>query len=510
MSIRKKIFQGSLVILLAIALSFFLLRRFSVHIFFMSDNLIKLVQANSLLENHFESESVRCVKSPIEDGCRFIMDGFFTVRDKRIGPFPIANSIVSAAMLTIGGPIAIVYLTIILLAATLILLLFYSDVRPSTLLGFLCLTPILFHYLDFPDVALSGFLIVAGVSFLLGPDSVGLKIASGFCAALAGFFRPEVYIIFIILSITLVFFQWRSGRSIRQTARQILPALIVFGTGIFLFFTMNLILYGTMTGPRIATNQGGILNISLLEKLENAKSLLFFGNNRYGYFGYTPALLGILAYTFIYWKKLSPQTAALLWSTAISIFIITALSPNDSNIDWGSRYFSGLFAQFVLLTDRCRREIPPGRKSIIVLAFLALFSVANARLYFKVHNEIAMKLNQTLTFYRQTGSQIWIFSNNAFINYTGTEIIQRPIYLVRDADASRQMVSAIKKCAECISVSLIFPDESLSALGGNGQINPYSLDPELRKAIFQEFLKIDPKPVKNETEWIQSFTFRLH
>jgi len=495
--------SGPLLLILVSALSFFFIKSVSTAAFFTTDNLLKLIQARSLLENDLVSDEILCRNSPLEEACRYLPDGFFLQKGRRIGPFPVTGSFVSALALKIGGPPAIVILSGVFLLMSLAILMFYSKLPPWISGLLLLITPLFFHYLDFPDVALSLFLFTAGFCLMVSGASIPSRAAGALLAAMGGWTRPEIFIITAFLLASILFFSMKS-EGLKSALRTHKPIVLSFAIGVLTFLIFNTLVYGSPGGPRIGANQSGIFGLSLFQKAENAQSLLFYGRNRFGFFGYTPFFMALLIFALFYRKVLSSASLVFLTVILLSTAAIALLTPNDSNIDWGSRYLTGLVVPFAFLIKNLREEIQPGKRVLILFFVLSFISIFTARSYLKLHRDLGGNVTDMSRFYNQSNGNVWVFANNMLMNYVGPEIMNRPVLLVRNEEDSKRLALALAKCDDCKSVSIFFPGASFA----QGDRNPFAPNPGLQKQILNDFSRFKAGSGQ-KTPMLESYTFSI-
>ena len=152
----------------------------------------------------------------------------------------------------------------------------------------------------------------------------------GFISGMSVWFRPES-IIFLIFFILLIFI-------FNIKIKFLYYYLFFLLTSILIFILINLFNYNNALGTRIISNQSDIFNFDLIIKLKIIKSLLIYGDGRYGTFGYMPYLLLFIIIFLMNNKYYNKKYKVIFLSSILSILSISILSPNNSNIDWGSRY----------------------------------------------------------------------------------------------------------------------------------------------------------------------------
>ncbi|EPG68043.1 LA_3751/LA_3752 family putative glycosyltransferase [Leptospira wolffii] len=403
----------------------------------VADNQTKILQAQAFLDTGFQSQYSKCSILEGLGGCAYSPGGNGKDIPILIGVFPVAFSLFAALVRLTGDYTHLVYISVLFfLAGTWLLSL---RIRKNFWIPVvLTFGPCFFHSFLFPDYAIVFFLIAVLVGFyyrpLFGKYS---NFMVGLVSGSAVFFRPEVVFLPFLLSIFLVFRFFRTGfpKKDSEDAKRFY-LLIGYGFSVFLFFLMNYVLYGNFLGTRIEANKTGMESFLDWEKYA---SLLFYGNGRVGFFLFsTWALIAILHLLF---RIRDLEKKELLFATIISIFLILLLSPNDSNIDWGTRYLSWLTIPVSILyfgKDFGKTSLDKiWRKSVISLFALGFIVVyVFFRLQVKVSQEF-QKYNSVLT---NLSGEVSVVSEPSIIGFYGKDILEKKVLLIRRSEDKKEFV----------------------------------------------------------------------
>ncbi|MCB1158151.1 MAG: hypothetical protein KDK45_11665, partial [Leptospiraceae bacterium] len=251
---------------------------------FVSDTFIKLIQANSIIENNFLSEVIHCKNLSVFNHCQFLTPGSFFISDKLLGPFPIFQTFLMAAIIKLSFPEMIQWVSTFLFIISLTYLYIKWNLHPIFVSFMILCTPAFIHSISFFGYAISFFFLAFGLSFLFTQEKNFMKNVYAFLLGLPIFFRPE----FILISGPILFFY----TLYKSNKLKLVSTSIFFLLPVFSFLTINYLLYNNILGTRIISNKSGIFNTtSLIERWNIIQSLLFYGNMRVGLFMYTPIFL---------------------------------------------------------------------------------------------------------------------------------------------------------------------------------------------------------------------------
>ena len=488
-NIRKEILLWSAVVLGALV--FFASLRLE-HTFF-GDSLDKYVQAYSIKANAFQSEELHYPAGSLDPNHDFVPYMTVTGFDRLISPFPVAYGYISALVLTVGSPSWIYAFSLLLALASLLLLRYKLNLGAGGILFLVFASPFLYQYLGFGDVALASTLSVLALSLLLKGPSLkkglaersndGLsgsdypdyasKAASLFAGALFGiavWFRMETA---IIASLAILYFpisalllgetRWKADNALRRTTIRSAYALVGFGLMLIPFFLFNENQYGHWLGSRFLYNQGGIQ--SFAAKWDIFVGVLLGGSMRLGFFGYMPLMLLFLAFAALrrnWIQRANPQALTLFLLFATGPFILALLAPNDSNIDWGSRYLNQLLFPFAFFVspflgmfsgkdsaDSQERQSKSALRitvrvvAIILLVYSVLVTILFTALISQPPRKIKVMQKEILT----VKADYRIFVSKFHAGQLSTRLVETPVLVLEDASLE-QIDGLIQKMKE--------------------------------------------------------------
>lgn len=405
----------------------------------VADNQTKILQAQAFLDTGFRSQYSNCSVLEGLGGCAYSLGGNGKNIPILIGVFPVAFSLFAALVRLTGNYTHLVYVSVLLFFAgnSLISFRIRKDFWIPAVLTF---GPCFFHSFLFPDYAIIYFLVAGLVSFYYKPNSgIYSSFVIGLLTGIGVFFRPEVIFLPFFLGASLIFHFFKNGFPGKNTddAKRF-SLLIGYGFAVFLFFLMNYLLYGNFLGTRIEANKTGME--SFLDWGKYA-SLLFYGNGRVGFFLFSSWVLVALSYLLFRFRGLDRKEKELLCATIMSIFLILLLSPNDSNIDWGTRYLSWLLIPVAVLyfaKDFEKTTLDKiWRKSVISFFALGLIVVyVFFRLQAKVSQEF-QKYNSVLT---NLSGEVSVLSEPSIIGFYGKDILEKKVLLIRRSEDKKEFV----------------------------------------------------------------------
>lgn len=427
--------------------------------YYVSDNLLKFVQANSIIENNFLSEEIRCESLKEFGNCKFVFKEFFTLNGKMLGPFPVYSNIIMSLLIKASGPSFVQWFSLFLMILGIAILYYLWDLKLFIIVFFILCSPIFFHSISFLDISLNFFLFSIGTAFLSSKSNRSrIFYYSPFFLGTCILFRPES----IIAGFFLILF---SGIILKNNFKY-KPAIISFLIPILFFVLMNYLLYGNFLGTRIYANQKQILNSALIERLNMIKSLLFQGNGRYGYFGYTP-IFGLLfiMQTFLF-KRLNQAQRILFLSSVFSLISITLLSPNDSNIDWGTRYFNGILILQIVSLGLIDADKFNKINRIIFISMLLIFALYSAKVskkYYQYMIDFTAKSREIRNSLVNLNAKALVFMDDSAIQFIGISYFKQPSVLIDSSKDAYEFNLILNNNKNSDSIALIRTNRVLSS-----------------------------------------------
>jgi len=494
--------KDKIIIILGVIFSFYILYTINLKSLFIGDNLIKLVQANAIIENDFISEEVNCKIIKEFGGCKYLLPNFNYINNKLIGPFPVYQSYLIAFIVYFFSPTFLPYLSIILFFFILVILYKIWKIETEILFIFFLSTPIFFHFLGFLDVAISVFSITLSLSIIKIEMSKLIISIIGFLSGISAWFRPES-LIFLIFFIMLIFIFHLKIKNIHYYLFFLLSSLI-------LYLIINYNNYNSILGTRITANQTEIFNFDILIKLKIIKSLLIYGDHRYGTFGYMPYLLVFILIYIINIKDIPQKFTVLFASSILSIVTISIFSPNNSNIDWGSRYITTslvpLLLSFTAINKKHLNKI-----SKLVLSLLLIYSISITLKYYNYHKSMSREVIKIDQVFQSQNSNLWIFTNQALLNFSNISIVSQPILFLKDSDDINELLQMIQDQSKIDSFSFfqINPMFYRYNPGSKDYPNPFNSNLDYENQLINQFKEKFVLISSNEDIFINSYTFKI-
>jgi len=398
------------------------------NISFYGDNSTKFFQAFSLIENHFKDDIIRCKWMSEFDYCKY---------------FPKSNTMVYVDEYTLKGvfPIALSYLNALFIRwfnynffiilpqiiFFLFLLIIKKYLNPFFILMLFFSTQLFFTSFIYTDFALSLFFTSFFFVFFYNFKKSNLAIIFilGFIAGLNVFYRYEGEI-FLVILITILFLFDKENRK----------QYLIFGSGLslslLLFFITNYIYYNNFLGIRLIANKEGIFTTDLTIKMLSIWGNIW-GNSLHpvGFFKYKFYLLIFYILFFYYRDKMSNQNKYIYYSILTSLIILILLVPNDSGVDYGTRYLAILLVPSFILLNNFFKLI--NNKFIkFILVFFMIFSIYYTYQYYKSIikiNIVTKKLYESIEQEFRKNS-LWIFHSNYLPFMFGSYLLENKILVI--------------------------------------------------------------------------------
>ncbi|PJZ70101.1 hypothetical protein CH373_09960 [Leptospira perolatii] len=434
-------------LLLAIGIPWILYFLIEPQFVMSSDHLSKYILGESIRINHFVSDRLVYPAIKLDPTLKFSSLDYLHVGDRIVSPFPIGLGAVYAVLLEIGGLQLVYTVAACFVSISILLLNLFFGVSGGWLIAISLCTSFVTNGFLFADVGLANLLVLFGIGLLVFQEEqkkdLGGRVLflAGAICGFAIWFRIES-----LIFVSLFIFFWLGSDILRNGIRNLLVSnrnLFLYGylVSVCLFFVQNAFLYNSALGPRYTYNAEGISS-NPLDKLTTYLVILFGGNLRLGFFGYTPAfLLGLVFYLVSGFFSRPEKRNEVLRSGIsgkisfgiagiVAIVPITFLSPNDSNIDFGSRYLHLCIVPYSLLLILVLKKIQSDKARIAVIGLLILLSIYSVWNTRKVVRKVlgfssSMKLDQE--FVLSIPSNLMVFQNKMLASVLGKKYFQYPI-----------------------------------------------------------------------------------
>jgi hypothetical protein len=414
------------------------------------DSLNKYIQTKSLILQSFRTEQIYYPAKNIDSDFQYYpLHHVINVKERRISVFPVFLAVVSAPLILLADPSGIFFVSILLMFLSLIVLNYYWGLSNKVFIFSVLCTPLFVHSFGFFDVSIGNITVILALSLYLkgfpGRSEWLRFFIAGLLMGLSVWFRMEgiLIVISIIVSSMLVYgFKYYFSLS---------RFMFIIGFAIIavLYIGFNFIDYGNLLGPRYIINESGIFSLS--DKLEAMKSLFLFGGIRLGFFGYTPAFIGVLTVLFIpkYRRQLLLDENFLLYFSVIFLILAGLFSPNDSNIDWGTRYFSQAILPVTILLQALFRifsqtENRNTRILTYLFYFLFVFSFIVTVQAYRFLKNTSKQLEMIQKEFHKSEYDILLFQNRVLAGHIGLEYFRTKTVLAENASDLRHLLKNIK------------------------------------------------------------------
>ncbi|TGL61627.1 LA_3751/LA_3752 family putative glycosyltransferase [Leptospira sarikeiensis] len=438
----------------------------------VADNQNKIFQAQAFLDSGYGSQYASCKILSDLGGCEFFPSWKIRLKDGISGPFPVAFSLFASLFGLLGDYSLLFYVSILFFWIGIFFLKIRTDLKWIGVL-FLGLGPAFFHSALFPDYSITFLLTCFGLCIYYKPASNKyLNLFSGFLVGLGFFFRPENTILFSFLGVFHLYEYIRDRSRISEIDRSRLYQLMASGVAVVFYGFINYSLYGSPFGTRIQSNWGLAWEIGLLKYA----SLLFWGNGRVGFLAFCPWVLLWLAYLLYRWKDLENTEKKLLLSTLLSLVFATVFSPNDSNIDWGTRYLSWITVPAVLLFFNGKRSDTIPKYMKILTGLLFIQTLFFSRAYFILQEKLSHEFVKYNQFLLDSGSDIYITNSLRLSALFGQEIFSKKVLIIKQSKSISKISELLSRKKGSVSI-IRYNDETSSFV--LSLENPQAIDLDL-------------------------------
>ena len=427
---------------------------------FSSDSLIKVIQAQSLLENNFQSENLHYAFRDIDPDYKFYPADLHIYHlhfnGHHIGPFGVIFSAITSPFLVLLKYEYLPLISTLIMFLILLSLRRWWQISNYVLLLTAMGTSLIIYGLEFSENIL--FIAMAYISFSIILRERLFKstniqaISAGLLLGFSIWFRLESLLFFGAFFISwLLIFGWRD--------RNKMQTLLIFSTSftfaVLLFLIFNYFNYGNILGPKYLADQENFYQ-SITEKLKLYLYIWFFriesGFPKVGFFGLTPLFFVSLLIGFIprFYKTMKPSEKILLITVTILLLLVPITAPHDGRWSWGARYLSLAILPFSIISNSILNNINFSEKYKIIakrslLTILFIHSFFFALLGIELLSKSAETMRNVQKDMSQFQADIRLFDSEILAMHTGTQLLSHPTMLARDTDTLREAISLLKK-----------------------------------------------------------------
>lgn len=410
---------------------------------FASDGLVKILQSKYWIESGYKKQGISYLGKDFDTEYQFYFAQKLQLdTGDFIAPFPFLNSVFISPFVRFVWYSGIVYFGAVLFILYSLYLRSLTKVNYLPWLLLLC-SPLLHHFLLFSDVALSSIFILIFFGNFYIRKKKNLTTVLSLLFLLFGIFLRTEALILLFLFASYHFFTFVLVDKFQKLEH--LKSFVSFVIVILVYSCINWIVYQNILGPRFEANKSGIVAFSI-ERLSIIQSLLFSGNGRVGMFFYAPWLL-LLSTIFVLNFKAFSKFRILLFGLWLGFVVLVSLfSSNDSNIDWGSRYFTTAYFLPILVFTKFLKIPEFNYKKIIGILFLVLTFVSlsiNRRVFFEMR-KISTKIQILIQNVYRSEIDL-IFTNELPVaNAMGVLQLKVPVLFVSDLTAVPELFKRLR------------------------------------------------------------------
>ncbi len=419
---RSKFILPNLVVLL-----FFLYfgSKVSYSNFFVSDHLVKLAQSHGLIESFPGlGEFPYPAKELDED---YSLNPYLLWLHKTNfgiqGAFPITISIFLAPMIRYLGNESVYFFSLLIFLCLISYMAYSGKYSLREILLLLFCSSLFWHMILFWDVAIALlilFYLVQKWETLFESSKYEISLFSIMVVILYTI-RPE-YFIFFLLYVGIKFRYQKV--SIKQTNFYFFIVCLLCLISIWTFW--NLKVYGNPMGIRYLANNAGVFQ-DLSYRVATILSL-FIGNQvRLGFFGFMPYFLFfivLLIYKLIKKSMTDKKDEANCLVVLSYFFIMAVISPNDSLIDWGSRYLTPALLFLPSFKSLVALDRPFLKWTLYTLFFYSfLVNIILAKLLLNNGKQVQLQKD----FLVQNPVELLVLRNPMDVSYLGEYYLKRKV-----------------------------------------------------------------------------------
>ncbi len=432
---------------------------------YSSDNLLKLIQAYSLLESSFQSENLYYPAKDLDPEYK-LYPHFppLELKGKFLGQYPIFLSFTLAPLLKIFSFEILPYFFLGICFLVSFLLIYFWDISKLSQSLFILATPFVpsgFEVSEHPYLIL---LQVLGLFFYFKKTvpSFSFAFLAGIFLALGVWLRLEVLFFgfFLFLSICIL----RYNLQILEFVKSEKFVLVGFFIVVILFFGFNYWNYSHILGPRYLYNEQGFYS-SILEKLKQAVVLLFGWDMKLGYFGYTPLFLVVVVWAFWKYKFLTEVERIFLFTILFFLPTIAFLAPNDGVVNWGSRYMNLALIPNLILFESLYQKINSKKLKIFII-FFVIYSSFITYFSWKVMQNTSKLLNNLQKEFSYCENNLRVFPFKLYAEYQGLDYFKYPSLAVSNLFEYEYFLAHVTKDLTLCVIQLTGKNPSISYLNG--------------------------------------------
>ena len=401
------------------------------------DSFVKLVQTESIKENHFQSEELLYIAKTFDPESKLQPLPTFTIRvkDQFLSPFSVDFAAFNALLLIVISKSHLPYVCLLFSILTLIVFQYSKTISFPTLILASLGTPLVYQGLEYSENSLLLLLQGIGFYFYFQDKNKTDKFLAGFFLSLGILLRLENIVFICILYFFLFLIHYK--RKLNDFFRNESPRLLGVLLPILFFVAQNLFLYNHLFGARFISNQGSLSEFHLWERLIQAKNLIFLAYFKIGFFGFTPIFLFSIVYYLFRTNELKEsKERVLLYSLLLFIPLIAFIAPNDGVTNWGARYLNLAILPSLYLFNSFYSEIDFKRKKYFryLTYFLFGFSIIILLLGMKFQQVATKEIRLFQEDLLKHPSDLHVLGAETIGLYSGVQFYETPMILPKTAE----------------------------------------------------------------------------
>lgn len=447
------------------------------------DSHDKAVQTFSLWKNHFLTDNLYYPARYFDQKLEFfhLPTNLHVLHQGRLlSAFPVQFALIIAPILSSIPIYLLPYTSVFFLILGLwILSRFYGFSMPLLLVAYFTtfIWPLSWEYSELP--AVFTFSAFGLLPFLRANRVKLLEVLSGISLGWVIIVRLETSVFFGIFFLSHFYFYSKVRKkfaivSYIKTYKFFITSLLLF---ILINFYGNYVTSGHILGTRFMANLNGFTT-GFGQRLQWLQSLLFFSNQKIGFFGYIPLSLLLFSVYWIRFRKISNRKKALLIASTGMLLIVPWIAPNDGFNNWGPRFYTVITIPYLILLKPYVTYFQKKRKYIFYLYILTfgIFSFSLGIIGAKIQKSKTNLTKKFVPILSEFQPDILVFQDYLNFYTCGSYYFNHTVVIASNIDS---VISLLEKASPTNS------QKKIAFITWN----PNLLSKELKDAINQDKLK---------------------
>ncbi|GBF37984.1 hypothetical protein LPTSP1_09720 [Leptospira johnsonii] len=159
-----------------------------------------------------------------------------------------------------------------------------------------------------------------------------------------------------------------------------------------------------------------------------------------------------MVYFFTRWKDLESFERKLSLAILISLFFGAYLAPNDSNIDWGTRYLSWLIVPAVVLFFSKKNSEKVPTSIWILTGILFLVTLFFSKIYLLTQEKLSREYVKYNEFLLESNPDIYLTMDPSVSALFGQEILHKKVMRIEDTEDLPRLIRTLSSRKGSISL----------------------------------------------------------